>query len=130
MSVCHGVPSNCFFWFLNGIEPFFGHQFSMMHSTKPLSSIFDLGPLNRKIYSPKFGTKSPISRLVWQIDRKCLVLLGFFWGMADSIEPCKMLWGPTLVAMATTFALGSNSPTGFFCLSVCLCLCYGPCCLK
>ena len=47
---------------------------------KSFSSIFDSGPLNPKIYCPKFGTKSPISRLEWQIDRKCLGLLGGFRG--------------------------------------------------
>jgi len=39
--------------------------------TNLCSSVFDLGPLTQKIYSPKFGTKSPISRLVWQIDGRC-----------------------------------------------------------
>jgi len=29
---------------------------------------------------PKICTKSPISWLVWQIDRRCLSLLGGFWG--------------------------------------------------
>jgi len=47
---------------------------------KRCSSIFDLGPLTPKIYSPKFGTKSPISQLVWQIDRRCLGLLRAFRG--------------------------------------------------
>jgi len=32
------------FLFLDEIEPFFGRQFSMWHSTKLFSSIFDLGP--------------------------------------------------------------------------------------
>jgi len=67
-------------------------RFSMTPSTKHCSSIFDLGPLTPKIYSPKLAKKSPISRLVWQIDRRCLRLSGFFSGMADSREPCKMLW--------------------------------------
>ena len=40
--------------FLDGIEPFCGRQFSMWQSTKKFSSIFDLGPLTLKIYSPKF----------------------------------------------------------------------------
>jgi len=43
------------FLFLNGIEPFFGRHFSMWRSTKRCSSIFDLGPLMPKIYSPKFA---------------------------------------------------------------------------
>ena len=47
MSVCH-APSNCFFLF-------FGRQFSIWHSTKRCSSIFDLGFLTPKIYSPKFA---------------------------------------------------------------------------
>jgi len=41
------------FLFLDGIEPFSNCQFSMRHSTKLYSSIFDLGPLTPKIYSPK-----------------------------------------------------------------------------
>jgi len=35
-----------------GIEPFLGHQFSMTKTTKRCSSIFDLGLLTPKIYSP------------------------------------------------------------------------------
>jgi len=31
-----------------------------------------------------------------------------FSGMDDSMEPCKMLWGLTLVAMATTFGVGAE----------------------
>jgi len=51
----------------------------MTPSTKHCS-IFDLGLLTPKIYSPKFCTKSLISRLLWQIDRRCLGLLGGFRG--------------------------------------------------
>jgi len=37
-----------------------------------------------------------------------------FLEMADSMKPCKMLWGPNLVAMATKFRLGAEikTPTG------------------
>jgi len=31
-----------------------------------------------------------------------------FSGMADSMEPCKNVVGPTLVAMATKFRLGAE----------------------
>jgi len=34
----------------------FGRYLSMWHSTNRRSSIFDLGPLTPKIYSPKFAT--------------------------------------------------------------------------
>ena len=53
-----------------------------------------------------FRLKSPIIRLVWQIDRRRFGLTEFS-GKADSMEPYKMLWGrpPTLV---WTFGLGSE----------------------
>ena len=72
------------------------------------SSIFDLGPLTPKIDSPKFCTESPISRLVWQMDRICLHLPGGFrrWPIQRNHAKCC---GPTLVAMATKFALGAES---------------------
>jgi len=64
----------------------------------------------------KFGlfcTKSPISRLVWQIDWRCLHLPGFY-GDGRFNRAMQNVAGPTLVAMATTFGLGVEiqSPTG------------------
>jgi len=58
---CHAAPSNRLF--LDGIEPFFGRHFSMWHSTKRYSFIFDLGPLTPKIYSPKFAICTKLHRL-------------------------------------------------------------------
>jgi len=82
MSVCLSVADklkiDSSFLFLDGIEPFLGRQFSMTPSTKCYSSIFDLGLLTPKIDSPKFGLKSPITRLVWQIHQRCLCLPGGF----------------------------------------------------
>jgi len=99
LSVCHGkLQIDSSFLFLDGIENHF-----MTTSTKHCSSIFDLGPLTPKIYSQKLGTKSPISRLVWQIDWRCLGLLGGCWGMADSMETCKMLWGRPLLPWQLNF---------------------------
>jgi len=73
--VCH-APSNCFFSFVSRWNrAIFARQFSMWHSTKLFSSIFDLGPL-----TPKICTKSPITRLVWQIGRRCLGLPRGFRG--------------------------------------------------
>jgi len=96
------------FLFLDGIEPFFGRRFSMWRSTKRRFSIFDLGPLTHKIYSPKFGTKSPISPLVCQIDRRCLHRSGGFQGWPIQWNHIKCC-GSTLIATATTFALGAKS---------------------
>ena len=52
----------------------------MTPSTKRCASIFDLAPIKPKIYSPKFAQNPLISRLVWQIDRRCLRLLRSFRG--------------------------------------------------
>jgi len=73
------------FSFLDGIEPYFGrHLSTALYKT----SFFDFWfrPPNAKNLLPKICscTKSPISRLVWQIDRRCLGLVGVF-GMANSI---------------------------------------------
>jgi len=143
-----------------------GRQLSMWHSTKRRSSIFDLGPLTPKIYSPKFGTKSLISRLAWHINRKCLGLLGDIRGWpiqwnhtkCCGADPCchgneivanlgyfctkspisRLVCqrdriclglprgptrGPTLVAMATTFGLGTESNRLPACLYVCPSVC-------
>jgi len=60
-----------------------------------------------------FCTESPISRLVWQIDGRCLGLPGGFRGWPIQWNHAKCC-GPTLVAMATKFRLGAEiqSPTG------------------
>ena len=67
------------FLFVDGIQPFFGHQFSMWHSTKLFSQIFIQAP-NAQNLLPKICTKSPITPPVWQIDRRCLHLPGGFLG--------------------------------------------------
>ena len=54
----------------------FGRQFYMWHFTKRFWS----RPPNAQNLLPKICTKSPISWLVWQIDRRCLGLLGGFRG--------------------------------------------------
>ena len=99
----------------------FGHQFSMCPSTKRCSSISDLGP-NIQNLLPKICTKSPISRLVWQIDRRCLGLSGGFWGWPIQWNHPKCC-GPTLIAMATKFGLGAEiqSPTGLCTILVSMC---------
>jgi len=79
LSVCHKFQIASSFLFLHGIKPFFGRQFSMTPSTKRCSSIFGLGLLTPKIYSPKFA-QNRLSRLVWQTDRICLGLTGGFRG--------------------------------------------------
>ena len=144
------------FLFLDGIEPFFDHQFFMWHSTKTLFFDFWFRPPNAQNYCPEFTQ----NWLLWQIDRRCLGLLGGFqgwpiqWNHAKccAANPChgneictesslsRLVWqidwrclglpgvfgngrfngtmqnvvGPTLVAMATTFGIGTEiqSPTG------------------
>ena len=56
----------------------------------------------------KFGLKSTITRLVRQIGRRCFGLLGDFQGWPIQCNHAKSVQ-PTVVAMATTFALGAES---------------------
>ena len=93
------------FLFLHGIEPFLAISSPCGTLQNYFKTIFDLGLLTPKIYSPKFGAKSPISRLVWsciivwQIHRGCLGMFGptkGYSGTANSMEPYKMLWGRPL----------------------------------
>ena len=61
---------------------------------------FLIRPPTPKIDSPKFGKKSPITRLVWQIGRRCLRLISGF-GDSRFNGTVQYVVGPTLVAMAT-----------------------------
>jgi len=65
-----------------------------------------------------FCIKSPISRLIWQRDRRCLGLPGVF-GDGRFNGTMQNVVGPPLVAMATKFGLGAEiqSPTGLSFLS-------------
>jgi len=84
LSVCMSVTANfkslLLFCFSTESSHFFARQFSMWHSTKLFSSIFDLGPLTTKIYSPTFYrpldlmlslSKSVLRRASWQQRAIC-----------------------------------------------------------
>ena len=82
MSICMSVTLlqiDSSFLFLDGIEPFWP---SVVHMALYKTLFFDFWfrPPNPQNLLPKFDTKSPISRLVQQIDRRCLGLLGGFRG--------------------------------------------------
>jgi len=90
------------FLFLDGIDLFLAVS-SPWPPTKRCSSIFDLGSLTPKIYK-KIAFNSAC-----MADRPDIFApTRGFSGMADSMEPYKMLRGPTIVAMATTFGLGAE----------------------
>jgi len=78
MSVCHKLQIASFL-FLGGIEPFWP-PFFHVPLYKTLFFDFWFRPPNAQNLLPKICTKSPISRLVWQIDRRCLGLPGGFRG--------------------------------------------------
>jgi len=168
---CHGNEiwaifsknSNCFFFFVfRWNRAIFWPLVLRDPSTKRCSSIFDLGHLSPKIDSPKFGQKSPITRLVWQIERRCLRLIGGFrgwliewnhtkccradpcchgneiWakiaynstctadrrkmfrpsegfsGMADSMQPCKILYGWPLLPWQRNLGYFAKTSNCFF----------------
>ena len=88
--ILHLSNASCFFLFLDRIEPFFGRHFSMWHSTKR-SSIFR--PLRPKFTPQNLHKKSPIYKSTCMADRpEMFGPTRGFSGMADSMEPCKMLW--------------------------------------
>jgi len=119
MSVYHS-PSNCFFFFVSRWNraifwPSFLHDIHVMSFTwnprhfSLYKTFFDFWfrPPNAQNLLPKICTKSPISRLVWQIDRRCLGLPGGF-GDGRFNGTMQNVVGPTLVAMATKFGLGAE----------------------
>jgi len=70
----------------------------MWHSTKLFFSIFDLGPLTPKIYSPKFKIAQITYNSACMIGRPDMFApTRGFSGVADSMEPCTMLWGRPLL---------------------------------
>ena len=121
LSVCHTPSVASSFLFLDGIKPFL----AVISPCAPLQNFFFNFwfrlPKAQNLL-PKNCTKSPTSRLVWQIDQRCLGLPGGFRGWSIQWNHAKC-YGPTLVAMVTKFGLGAEiqSPTGLFvCLSVSL----------
>jgi len=80
---------------------------------KTLFLDFKFRPPNSQNLLPKICTKSPISRPVWQIDRRCLGLPGGFRDGRFN-GTVQNVVGPIPVAMATKFGLGAEiqSPTG------------------
>jgi len=72
------------------------------HSTKRCSSIFDLGPLTPKIYSPKLT--------LWVIESVIVYMDVRHGSVGQSVHTKTCMWvGTTLVAMATTFGRGEES---------------------
>jgi len=108
--LCH-APSNCFLFFVSRWHRAIFWS-SVLHVALYRTLFFDFWfrPL-----TPKICTESPISRLVRQIDRRCLGLPGGF-GDGRFNGTMQNVAGPTLVAMAMKFGLGAGiqSPTGLF----------------
>ena len=97
------------FLFLGGIKPFFWPSSLHVALYKTLFFGFCFRSPNAQNLLPKICncTKSPITRLVWHIDRRCLHLPGGFRGWPIQWNHAKCC-GPTLVAMATKFGLGTE----------------------
>jgi len=117
-SVCH---KHCFFFFVSRWNRSICWS-SVLHDKNYKTLFFDLRfrPPNAQNLLPKICTKSPITRLVRQTDRRCLGLPGGFRGWPIQWNHAKCC-GLTLVAMATKFRLGAEiqSPTGLLLVLVC-----------
>jgi len=68
------------FLFLGGIEPFLAVSSPCGTLQNVVLRFLIYAPNAQNLLPQIFGTKSPISRLVWQIDRRCLSLKGSFRG--------------------------------------------------
>jgi len=80
LSLCHAA-SNCFSFFVSQWNRAIFWP-PVLHVALYKTSFLDFWfrPPNVQNLLPKICTKSAISRLVWQIDRRCLSLLGSFRG--------------------------------------------------
>jgi len=77
LSVCLSrAPSKCFFFFVSRWKV---SSPCALYKTLFLDFWLRPRPYAQNLI-PKICTKTPISRLVWHIDRRCLGLLGGFWG--------------------------------------------------
>ena len=97
----------------------------MTPSTKRCASIFDLAPHNAQNLLPKICTKSPYKSACMADRPEMFAPTKEFSGMADSMEPCKMLWGRPLLpwqrhlgSVRRSSRLPVCSP---LCLSRCIC---------
>ena len=97
LSVCHKLQ-NTSYLFLDGIEPFLAISSRWPPLQNCFSLIFDLGPLTTKMYSPKFAKKCLYVKSACMADRlEMFRHTRGFTGMADSMGPCKILWGRPLL---------------------------------
>jgi len=122
LSAIFAKISNCFFFFVFRWNcAIFGPLILRDPLHKTLFFDFWFTPPTPKIDSPKFGQKSPITRLVWQIGRRCLRLIGGF-GDSRFNGTVQNIVGPTLVAMETKiwqiWATFSQKSILLFCLSM------------
>ena len=81
LSLCRSRSLNCFFFVSRWNRAIFWP--SVLHVINIYQTLFLdfwFRPPNAQNLLPQICTKSPISQLVWQIDRRCLGLLGGFRG--------------------------------------------------
>jgi len=114
LSVCHKLQIVSSFLFFDGIEPFFGRQFSMTPLQNYFIRYFLFRPITPNIYSPK------LHKIAY--NSACMADRPEMFGPTGGFRGWPIQWnhakccGPTLVAMATKFGLGAEiqSPTGLF----------------
>jgi len=95
--VCH-APSNRFFFFVSRWnQTIFGLSVLRMALYKTLFFDFWFRPDNAKIYSPKFWHKIAYNTACTEDKTEIFAPTRGFSGVADSMEPYKMLWGRPLL---------------------------------
>jgi len=125
MSVCPSVTLlqiGSSFLFLDGIESFL----AVISPCAPLQNFFfdfSFTPPNAQNLLPRICTKTPISRLVWQIDRRCLRLLGGFRGWPIQCNHAKCC-GADPCCHGNEIRARRGDPVAYrlVCLFVCQCV--------
>jgi len=123
VSVCH-APSNCFFFVCRWNRAIFWPSVLHVALYKRCPSIFDLGHLTPKIYSPKLRHKITYKSACMADRPEMFGPTRGFSGMANSMEPCKMLWAdPCCHGNEISARRGDPVAYWLVCMLACLCLC-------
>jgi len=126
LSFCH-APSNCFFFFVSRWNRAIFWP-SVLHVALYETLFFDFWfrPPNAQNLLPKICTKSPISRLVWQIDWRCLDLPGGFrwWPIQWNHAKCC---GTAPCCHGNEICARRGDPDAYRLVKLFVCLCRGLC---
>ena len=125
MSVCLSHPFKLLLFCFSMESSHFWPSFRHVALYKMFLDFFLFRPPNAQNFLPKICTKPPISRLVWQIDRRCLDLPGGFRGWPIQWNHAKCC-GADPCCHGNEVCARRGDPVAYqlVCIFVCLCVCW------